>query len=66
MINSTDMKLNGLGKVVKVPSWSCVKCGRNFKLPKVPGSCETMFSICMTCFAISCTEMPEEDSAEKS
>jgi len=59
-----EIKIQGKGHVIRNAQWLCVKCGRAFKLPKVPGTCETLFSICMTCFAISCTELPEEESVD--
>jgi len=55
-------RVNGVGSVLA--TWLCVKCGRPFKLPKVPGSCEQLFSVCMTCFAISCTDLPNEESVD--
>jgi len=64
MRKEIGIKIRGQGQVVPGGKWLCVKCGRDFKLPKVPGSCETLFSICMTCFAISCTELPDEESVD--
>jgi hypothetical protein len=59
-----SVNLSGSGSVGSPRRWLCVKCGRDFKLPKIPETCETLFSICMTCFAISCTELPDEDCEE--
>jgi len=64
MIPKMKIEIKGTGTVTKAGKWLCVKCGRDFKLPKVPGSCETLFSICMTCFAITCTELPDVDCEE--
>jgi hypothetical protein len=60
-----EVLIRGQGHVIKDARWLCVKCGRDFKLPKVPGTCETLFSICMTCFAISCVEVPFEEDEKK-
>jgi len=62
MINrQVKVKVEGQFRKIGAARWTCVKCGRDFKLPKVPKTCEDMFSICMTCFAISCSELPLDD-----
>jgi len=58
------LRADGAASVAEVQKWFCVKCGRDFKHPKIPATCETLFSICMTCFAISCTDLPEEESVD--
>jgi len=56
------IRLAGSAQVVADRRWCCVKCGRDFKMPKIPGTCETIFSICMTCFQIQCIEEIPEDT----
>jgi len=48
------------------PMWKCVRCGRDFKLPRIPETCETIFSVCMTCFAISCVEEIDDENEGQS
>jgi len=57
--------VQGEGEKKKTQSWSCVRCGREFKVPKIPKTCESLFSICFTCFAISCMNDIEQESPEK-
>lgn len=66
MPKQISVRISGLGEVSVTNRWLCVKCGRDFKLPRIPGTCETLFSICMTCFAISCTELPDDESVDDS
>jgi len=66
-MNNAPVKaeVKGQAEVKPKQEWSCVRCGRQFKVPKIPKTCETLFSICFTCFAISCMNDIEQDSPEK-
>jgi len=54
MFKQLKIVITGTGVRVPKGKWLCKKCGRAFKLPKVSDSCETLFSICMTCYGITC------------
>jgi len=49
------IRVEGHGSVAPQGRWACRICGRDFKLPKIPDSCETVWSVCWTCFVVSYT-----------
>jgi len=64
MKREVKITIRGTGTVTPRGSWLCVRCGRPFNLPKIVDSCETLFSICFTCFALTMTADIEEETTE--
>lgn len=62
MNQGMTVKIRGQGSVTQLQRWRCVKCGRDFKLPKIPKTCEQFYSLCFTCYVVSCSSpLPDKD-----
>jgi len=45
--------------------WFCLRCGRAFKAPKVPNTCEVKLGLCFTCYIIESVELDDDDFEKK-
>jgi len=54
------IEIKAKGRVGPSATWRCVRCGRSFVMSPAAEAAADHFSLCITCFAEECTELPDE------
>lgn len=64
MNKKVSLKVRGHGFTPPPGKWCCRICKREFKLPRIPATCEVLYSVCITCYVVSSADAIGRDAKD--